>query len=61
MFNAVSKCAYGNTPDLPKIDEKWDEIREKLVAESMTKEEIEFQKKNYYLLDARTPFYTRFI
>jgi len=56
MFNIVSKCAYGNTPDLVKIDEKWDEIREKLVAESMTKEEIEFQKKNYYLLDAQRHF-----
>ena len=56
MYNVVSKCAYGNTPDLKKMDDKWDEIRQKLVSEDTTKEEIEFQKKNYYLLDAQRSF-----
>lgn len=56
MYNAVSKCSYGYTPDLIKIDETWENIRQKLVAEDTSKEEIEFQKKNYYLLDAQRQF-----
>jgi DNA-directed RNA polymerase subunit L/DNA-directed RNA polymerase alpha subunit len=56
MFNVVSKCAYGNTPDLTAVDAKWEEIRQKMIAENDTKEEIEFQKKNYYLLDAQRQF-----
>lgn len=56
MFNVVSKCAYGNTPDKIKADEMWMEIAQKLLAEGMTKEEIEFQKQNYYLLDAQRQY-----
>lgn len=56
MYNVVSKCAYENTPDILKIDEKWDQIREKLISDEMSKEEIEFEKKNYYLLDAQRHF-----
>jgi DNA-directed RNA polymerase II subunit RPB3 len=56
MFNVVSKCAYGNTPDKIKAEEMWLEIAQKLVAEGMTKEEIEFQKTNFYLLDAQRQF-----
>jgi DNA-directed RNA polymerase subunit L len=56
MFNVVSKCAYANTPDLKRIDDVWDKIRERLVSEETTKDEIEFEKKNYYLLDAQRHF-----
>lgn len=56
MFNAVSKCSYGNTPDKVKIDEHWFEIEQRLASEGMTTEEIDFQKKNYYLLDAQRQF-----
>ena len=27
MFNVVSKCAYGNTPDLVKANETWQKRR----------------------------------
>ena len=56
MFNVVSKCAYGNSPDLPKIDQIWEEQAEKLAADGLTKEDIEFQKRNFYILDAQRHF-----
>lgn len=56
MYGVVSKCAYENTPNLKKIDDIWDTIRERLISEEMTKDEIEFEKKNYYLLDAQRQF-----
>ena len=56
MYSVVSKCAYANTPDLKKIDDVWDKMREKLVSEETTKDEIEFEKKNFYLLDAQRHF-----
>jgi hypothetical protein len=42
MFNVVSKCAYGNSPDKIRADEMWMEIAQKLLSEGMTKEEIDF-------------------
>jgi len=56
MFNVVSKCAYGNTPDLTKISKIWDSMESKLRSEEMTTDEIEFEKKNYYTLDAQRQF-----
>jgi DNA-directed RNA polymerase subunit L len=53
MYNTVSKCTYGNTPDLEKGDEAWEERQQKLAEENATKEEIEFQKRNFYLLDVQ--------
>jgi len=52
-FNVVSKCSYGNTPDKIKADSVWEELDSKLRADGMTKEEIETQKRNFYLLDAQ--------
>lgn len=56
MFNVVSKCSYGNTPDKVKIEQAWFDIEQRLASEGMTSEEIDFQKKNYYLLDAQRQF-----
>jgi DNA-directed RNA polymerase alpha subunit len=56
MFNVVSKCSYGNTIDAVKINEIWEEYETNLKANGSTKEEIEFEKKNYYLLDAQRHF-----
>lgn len=56
MFNVVSKCTYGNTPDLLKIDNIWESMAAKLDSEESTKEEIEFQKRNFYMLDAQRHF-----
>jgi len=51
-FNVVSICAYGNTPDLIRAKQIWDELESKLRAEDLTGDEIEIQKRNFYLLDA---------
>jgi len=56
MFNVVSKCSYGNTVNLARIDEMWEHYEDKMRSENNTKEEIEFQKKNFYLLDAQRYF-----
>ena len=56
MYNVVSKCSYGNTPDIEKIDEAWEKQQQKLAEDNQTKEEIEFQKRNFYLLDAQRHF-----
>lgn len=55
-FNVVSKCSYGNTIDPEKAKTVWDGIEQNMRAESSTDEEIKFQKKNYYLLDAQRSF-----
>jgi len=56
MYNVVSKCAYGNSPDKVKIGESWEIVKAKLEAEGATEEELVFQKKNYMLLDAQRQF-----
>ena len=56
MYNVVSKCSYGNTIDPEKADEAWENRQIKLAEENLTKEEIEFQKRNFYLLDAQRYF-----
>jgi DNA-directed RNA polymerase subunit L len=56
MFNVVSKCSYGNTPDITKAQEKWEQIELRLASEGSTKEEIEFQKTNFKYLDSYREF-----
>ena len=56
MYNVVSKCAYANTPDIAKIESTWSDIQEKWVKEGLSKDEVQFQKKNYMLLDAQRQF-----
>lgn len=51
-FNVVSKCSYGNTPDMVKINEELDKLEAKLKTEEKTEDEIRFIKKNFMLLDA---------
>ena len=53
MFNVVSKCSYGNTIDATKVREIWDDQEAKLQGDGETKEDIEFQKRNFYILDAQ--------
>jgi DNA-directed RNA polymerase alpha subunit/DNA-directed RNA polymerase subunit L len=56
MYNIVSKCAYGNTIDVGKVAAYWEQHEDKLRSEDLTNEEVEFQKKNYYILDAQRQF-----
>lgn len=52
MFNVVSKCSYGNTIDPTKAKQKWEAKAKELSKD----DDIEFHKKNFYLLDAQRCF-----
>ena len=54
-FNVVSTCAYGNTLDPVKIQDKWN-AKEALLKDTNSKEEVEFIKKDWMLLDAKRLF-----
>jgi len=56
MFNVVSKCSYGNTMDALKISDFWGQYEDKLKSEQNTVADIEFEKKNFLLLDAQRHF-----
>lgn len=56
MFNVVSKCSYGNTVDVTKANSIWDDQKQKLINDDMTKEEIEMQEKNFRILDMQRHF-----
>lgn len=56
MFNVVSKCAYGNSIDLEKVNSEWEKYEAQLRSQELSKEEIEFHKKNFYILDAQRHF-----
>ena len=53
MFNVVSVCAYGNTIDPVKVQDAWQSVENKLVANNVPRDEVEFQKKNFMILDAQ--------
>ena len=52
MFNVVSTCSYGFTPDLEKIQETLGKKRADWKQEGKTDKDIEFESKNWELLDA---------
>jgi DNA-directed RNA polymerase alpha subunit len=56
MFNVVSICSYGNTIDLDKVHEVWSGHEDKLKSEQMSTQDIQVQKKNFYLLDAQRQY-----
>jgi len=53
MYNVVSKCSYGNTPDKDKAITVWDKLESKMRADGETDSDIKFQKENYRILDAQ--------
>jgi DNA-directed RNA polymerase subunit L len=56
MYNVVSKCAYGNTIDTEKVASSWSVEESKLRTQDTPVSDIEFQKKNFYLLDSQRHF-----
>jgi DNA-directed RNA polymerase subunit L len=42
--------------DVTKINDKWETIEQRLIAEGSTKEEIEIEKKNFRILDAQRQY-----
>ena len=55
MFNVSSICCYGNTIDSVKIKEEWS-IKEEELKKNHNKEEINFIKKDWMLIDAKKIF-----
>jgi len=56
MFNAVSICSYGNTPDSTKITESWGEQAAAMASSGASVSEIAFQKENYRILDSQRQY-----
>jgi len=56
MFNVVSKCSYGNTIDVTKANSIWEDHKQKLINDDMTKDEIEMQENNFRILDMQRHF-----
>lgn len=56
VYNVVSKCSYSNTIDIEKANTAWEQQEIKLLKEDLNRDEIDFQKKNFYLLDAQRYF-----
>jgi DNA-directed RNA polymerase subunit L len=52
-FNVISTCAYECTPDIQKANEVWGEKEAAMKKSEMSEAEIEFEKKNWFLLDAK--------
>lgn len=52
MFNTTSICSYHNTVDMEKANEQWRAIQNKYESEKKTDKEIQFEKKNFYNLQA---------
>ena len=57
VYNVVSTCAYFNTPDTIQQNDAWAKEALKLQKDSnLSPEELENEKKNWYLLDAMRYF-----
>jgi DNA-directed RNA polymerase subunit L len=52
MFNVVSTCSYGFTPDTDRIQEMLGRKRADWQHEGKTASEVDFESKNWELLDA---------
>jgi DNA-directed RNA polymerase subunit L len=52
-FNVISTCAYECTPDVEKANQAWAEKEKALKKEGMKDEDIDFEKKNWFLLEAK--------
>ena len=52
-FNVISTCAYECTPDVEKANQAWSEKEKAFKKEQMKEEDIEFEKKNWFILEAK--------
>jgi DNA-directed RNA polymerase subunit L len=52
-FNVISTCAYECTPDDLKANEVWKEKAAEMKKSEKSDEEIEFEKRNWFLLEAK--------
>lgn len=52
-FNVISTCAYECTPDVSKANEVWGEKEAAMKKSQISEEDIEFEKRNWFLLEAK--------
>lgn len=52
-FNVISTCAYECTPDVEKANQAWAEKEKAFKKEDMSEEDIDFEKKNWFILEAK--------
>lgn len=52
-FNVVCKCAMTNTVDPVRASKEWDDREADLATQEKTKEEIEYEKRDFFMLDAK--------
>ena len=53
MYNTVSTAAYGATINMVRVNDVWNEKKQELTKSGMSEEEIEFERKDWLLLDAK--------
>jgi DNA-directed RNA polymerase alpha subunit len=53
IYSVVSKCSYGNTIHQEQVESEWGKYETKLQSEELSQVEIDFHKKNFYILDAQ--------
>ena len=51
MFNVAGTCAYGYTPDPIQMKDELEKLKQKWKDDGKTKEEIEYESKNWSLLE----------
>jgi DNA-directed RNA polymerase II subunit RPB3 len=56
MYNVVSKCAYGNTPDKEKAATIWDKQEASLRQSGESESDIKMLKENFRILDAQRQY-----
>ena len=56
MYNVVSTCAYGNTPDKVEQHNRWQEIAEQLESQGVPSTKIDYQRQDWYTLQAKRHF-----
>jgi DNA-directed RNA polymerase subunit L len=56
MYNVVSTCAFGNTEDRVEQHNQWQNISEDLESKGLNQSRIEYERKNWYTLQAKRYF-----
>jgi len=56
MYNIASTCAYKNTEDKVEQHNQWQSIAEELETNGLSQNKIEYQRKNWYTLQAKRYF-----
>lgn len=56
MYNVASTCTYSYTIDKEKAKSVWKGIQTNMIKEGVKEEDIEFEEKNWYLLEGKRHF-----